>query len=156
ARWQAAMRRRGIQDFENVMLDLWAPGYLGPEEAPSRRLIRALSFYRGNASSPYARPVEGVITLVDLTHGRVAEVIDRGVVPLAAGGREYAGGAPGRARRPGPGFSVQGHEVRWQNWRFRWTLDPREGLVLYTVGYQDGGRLRSILYRGSLSEMIVP
>jgi primary-amine oxidase len=156
ARWQAAMRRRGIQDFENVMLDLWAPGYLGPEEAPSRRLIRALSFYRGNASSPYARPVEGVITLVDANHGRVAEVIDRGVVPLAAGGREYAGGPPGRARPPGPGFSVQGHEVRWQNWRFRWTLDPREGLVLYTVGYQDGGRLRSILYRGSLSEMIVP
>jgi primary-amine oxidase len=28
--------------------------------------------------------------------------------------------------------------------------------VLYTVGYEDGGHVRSILYRGSLSEMVVP
>jgi primary-amine oxidase len=51
---------------------------------------------------------------------------------------------------------LRGHEVRWQNWRFRYALHPREGLVLYTVGYEDQGKLRSILYRGSLSEMVVP
>ena len=28
--------------------------------------------------------------------------------------------------------------------------------MLYTVGYEDRGKLRSILYRGSLSEMVVP
>jgi primary-amine oxidase len=28
--------------------------------------------------------------------------------------------------------------------------------VLYTVGYEDGGRVRSVLYRGSCSEMAVP
>ena len=33
---------------------------------------------------------------------------------------------------------------------------PREGLVLNQVAYEDGGRLRSILYRASLSEMVVP
>jgi primary-amine oxidase len=46
--------------------------------------------------------------------------------------------------------------VRWQNWRFRYGLHGREGLVLYTVGYEDGGRVRPILYRGSCSEMVVP
>ena len=35
-------------------------------------------------------------------------------------------------------------------------LHPREGLVLYTVGYEDAGRVRPVLYRGSLSEMVVP
>src|SRR5579872_3745270 len=56
----------------------------------------------------------------------------------------------------GPGFQIDNGEVRWQKWRFRYALHPREGLVLYTVGYEDGGRVRPILYRGSLSEMVVP
>ena len=52
----------------------------------------------------------------------------------------------------GPSFSVSGQEVRWQKWAFRVGFNPREGLVLHTVGY-DG---RPILYRGSIAEMIVP
>ena len=46
--------------------------------------------------------------------------------------------------------------MRWQKWRFRYALHPREGLVLYTVGYEDGGKVRPVMYRGSLSEMVVP
>jgi primary-amine oxidase len=56
----------------------------------------------------------------------------------------------------GPGWRMENGEVRWQKWRFRYALHPREGLVLYTVGYEDGGRVRSVMYRGSLSEMMVP
>src|SRR5262249_45465342 len=48
------------------------------------------------------------------------------------------------------------NEVRWQNWRFRFTMHPREGLVLHQVQYEDKGKLRSVMYRGSLSEMMVP
>ncbi|MBV8606436.1 MAG: hypothetical protein JO034_03120, partial [Singulisphaera sp.] len=36
------------------------------------------------------------------------------------------------------------------------SLHPREGLVLYTVALEDHGRPRPILYRASLSEMVVP
>jgi primary-amine oxidase len=46
--------------------------------------------------------------------------------------------------------------VRWEKWHFRYGFHPREGVVLYTVGYDDGGRVRPILYRASLSEMVVP
>src|SRR6185437_15747428 len=64
---------------------------------------------------------------------------------------------PIRITQPeGFGFQVADNEVRWQKWHFRYGLHPREGLVLYTVGYEDGGRERSVLYRGSLSEMVVP
>jgi len=56
----------------------------------------------------------------------------------------------------GPGFQVKDGEVTWQKWRFRFALHPREGLVLYQVGYEDGGRLRPVMYRGSVSEMLVP
>ena len=52
----------------------------------------------------------------------------------------------------GASFTVDGHEVKWQKWSFRVGFNPREGLVLYTVGY-DG---RPVLYRASIAEMIVP
>jgi primary-amine oxidase len=56
----------------------------------------------------------------------------------------------------GSSFSISGQEIRWQKWRFRYTLHPREGLVLHTVGYEDAGKLRPVLYRAALSEMVVP
>jgi primary-amine oxidase len=56
----------------------------------------------------------------------------------------------------GPSFRVEGQEVRWQNWAFRFQMHPREGLVLYQVRYLDHGRWRQVLYRASLAEMMVP
>jgi primary-amine oxidase len=56
----------------------------------------------------------------------------------------------------GASFTLNGHELRWQNWVFHFTLHPREGPVLYQVSYQDGAKLRPILYRASLSDMLVP
>ena len=35
-------------------------------------------------------------------------------------------------------------------------MHPIEGLVLHQIGYNDRGRLRPIIYRASLSEMVVP
>src|SRR5262249_47550475 len=65
--------------------------------------------------------------------------------------------APLNITQPGgPGFRIEDGEVRWQKWRFRWALHPREGLVVYGVGYEDGGHVRQVMYRGSLSEMLVP
>ena len=46
--------------------------------------------------------------------------------------------------------------LSWQRWRVHVGFTPREGLVLNQLAYEDGGRLRSILYRASLSEMVVP
>ena len=33
ARWQEAMRKRGVTDFDMVMIDPWSVGYAGPEDA---------------------------------------------------------------------------------------------------------------------------
>ena len=46
--------------------------------------------------------------------------------------------------------------MRWQKWSLRVGMDPLEGLVLSTIGYEDGGRVRPIVYRASVSEMVVP
>ena len=53
-------------------------------------------------------------------------------------------------------MTVRGHEVKWQKWSFRVGFTQREGLVLHTIGYEDGGRVRPIIYRASLAEMTVP
>ena len=39
---------------------------------------------------------------------------------------------------------------------FHVSMDPLEGLVLHTVGFEDNGRVRPIVYRASVCEMVVP
>jgi len=40
ARWQEAMRRRGITDFDMVMIDPWSVGYHGPGDAAAQGPVR--------------------------------------------------------------------------------------------------------------------
>ncbi|HEX2223259.1 MAG TPA: tyramine oxidase, partial [Thermoanaerobaculia bacterium] len=164
ARWQAAMRKRGIEDFGQVQVDGWAVGE-APAKYKGARLLRGLSYFKGDSINFYGRPIEGVVALVDMNAERVVEVVDSGALPLPPPSQELDEAATGRREAPKPlvitqpdgaSFTVDGQEVRWQKWRFRYTMHPREGLVLHTVGYEDDGRLRPILYRASLSEMVVP
>ncbi len=174
-RWQEAMRKRGVTDFSLAMIDPWAAGS-DPEDPPGRRLIRPLTFVRSQEDdNGYARPVEGLIVLVDLDLMEVIDVKDHGVVPLPDRAGNYVpelmvqdGNRPAHTAlredvRPieitqseGPSFTVDGHAVSWQKWRLRVGYTPREGLVLHQVGYTDRGRLRPIIYRASLSEMYIP
>ena len=39
---------------------------------------------------------------------------------------------------------------------FRIGFNPREGLVLHTISYNDKGTERPVMYRAALSEMVVP
>jgi primary-amine oxidase len=161
--WQAAIRKRGITNLEKVQVDAWSAGYHGElDDKLGHRLTRAASYYRGDAKTAFTRPIEGVVAFVDLTSRRVQRVMDTGVVPLAPANTDLEK-APESSlpmlditQPKGTGFTLKGQEVTWGNWRFRYAMHPREGLVLYTVGYLDQGRLRTILYRGSLSEMLIP
>lgn len=163
-RWQAAMRKRGIEDFTAVQIDNWAVGQVAPRFEKTR-LLRALSYYKGTQTNFYGRPIEGVVALVDMTAEKVVEFVDTGARPLPPPSHELDQKSTGtrEAARPlvisqpnGASFTINGQEIRWQKWRFRYTMHPREGLVLQTVGYEDAGRVRPILYRAALSEMAVP
>ena len=168
-RWQEAVRLRGIEDFSLCMLDPWASSYTCLEDHPdSRRIARPLTWVRSEpGDNGYARPVEGLIVLVDLDALEVVEVIDHGVVPLPPEPGNYVpemtGTDPRADVKPieitqpeGASFSIDGHAVTWQKWHLRIGFNAKEGLVLHELGYQDEGRLRPILRRGSLSEMYVP
>jgi primary-amine oxidase len=176
-RWQEAMRKRGVEDFSLCMLDPWASSYTKPEDHPGlRRIVRPLTWVRSEpGDNGYARPVEGLIVEIDLDEMAVVAVDDHGVVPLPPKAGNYVPelmlGAdnvpaftelrddlkPIEITQPqGASFTVDGTEVRWQKWRLRLGFNAREGLVLHEVGYEDGGQLRPILYRASLSEMFIP
>jgi primary-amine oxidase len=162
--WQAAMRKRQITDFATVQVDGWAVGQVAPAQSGGR-LMRAVTYLVGGQRNFYGRPVEGVIALVNMNRQQVIEVVDTGVVPMAPPSQELDEKSTGTRPAPnrlaisqpnGASFSISGQEIRWQKWRFRYSMHPREGLVLHLVGYEDGGRVRPVLYRASLSEMVVP
>jgi primary-amine oxidase len=165
-RWQEAMRRRGVTDFALAMIDPWSAGHFGLPDEDGRRLSRTLTWIRRSPTdNGYARPVANVIALVDLDDMKVLRVDDYGVVPLPPEDANYSpevagtrtGLKPIEIHQPeGPSFELAGHELRWQKWRMRLGFTPREGLVLHTVGYQDGDRERPILYRASVVDMVVP
>jgi primary-amine oxidase len=56
----------------------------------------------------------------------------------------------------GVSFTVEGTELRWQNWSMRLGFNYREGPVIYQVAYDDHGTRRDIAYRMSFAEMVVP
>ena len=165
--WNAALDRRGIVDRSLVQIDPWPAGTFGLAHEEGRRITRCLAYLReAPDDNGYARPLEGLLAFVDMGRGEVLEVVDDGVVPLPPKSGSYYPEHNGPLRddlKPleitqpeGPSFEVEGNLVRWQKWSLRLGMDPLEGLVLYTVGYDDGGRVRPVLYRASVSEMVVP
>ena len=170
--FQAAIAKRGITNPDLVMVDPWSAGHYGLEEEEGVRLSRALCWVRANPTDHgYARPIEGVIPVVDLNKMEVIRVEDYGVVPLPPKDGNYTPEyvknyrtdiKPLEIVQPeGPSFEVTGHNISWQKWNIRVSFTPREGLVLYNVTYTDGEgtdseEVRPIFYRASLAEMTVP
>jgi primary-amine oxidase len=166
-RWQAALRRRGVTDPDQVRIDAWMIGNFGLPEEQGRRLCASLAYLvERTGDLPYARPIEGLVAYVDLNAMTLTRILDPDPVPIPVDPGRYDAESVGTMReglRPleisqpdGPSFTVDGHEIRWQNWRLRWSFNPREGLVLHTIDWDDHGTVRPIIYRASLSEMVVP
>lgn len=165
--FREACKRHGVEDISLVMVDIWTAGHYGTAEESTKRLARPLCFVRSDPTdNGYARPIEGLRPVVDLNEMKVIRVEDYGYTPLPMGSANYRADRVKKFRtdiKPleitqpdGPSFSVKGHEVSWQKWNFVIGFNAREGLTLHNLSYQDGDKRRSILYRASLSEMVVP
>lgn len=84
-RWQEAMRKRGVTDFNLAMIDPWPAGYYGQSDHydNSPLICRPLTFMRAAPSEHgYARPVEGLIVTFDLDAMEIIDIEDHGVIPL--------------------------------------------------------------------------
>lgn len=162
-----AFAKRGLTNMDNIMVDPWSAGNFGIEEEVDVRIVRALCYYRTSLyDNGYARPISGLYVLVDLNKMEVIKIVDKGVIPFPPLDGNYTPDQVGNMRQDvkpleivqpkGPSFSTEGHVIDWQKWNIRFGFNSREGLVLHMVSYNDDGVQRPILYRASLSEMVVP
>ena len=164
---EALERHYGVTDTSLVMVDIWSAGNYGSEEDRTRRLTRPLCFLRSDPTdNGYARPIEGIRPVVDLNQMQVIRVDEYGEWPLPPLEGNYSdervspkrtGIKPLAITQPeGPSFTLDGKQLTWQNWSMVVGFTAREGLVIHDLRYQDGERNRPILFRGSLTEMVVP
>jgi primary-amine oxidase len=161
-----ALKKRDITDLRLVTCYVTPAGFVGlPEQTEGRRIGWGGCTYTANAKFGWDREVPGIFFVVDMNEKKIARFSDYGVVPMppttsiydADGGAALPGTTPILVTQPnGPSFTIKDGEVSWQNWHFRFRLDPRVGPVVSMVNYQDGAKRRSVLYEGSLSEMYVP
>ena len=168
-----ALARRGVTDMDRVLVDVWAYGAaLVPEPYRGRRIGWADVWYRDTEQgNPYAHPVPGLHPIVDLNRMDLLELEDvspdgewvfdepevRGEYVPALTGLPMREVKPLHIGQPeGVSFTLEGTLLSWQNWQLRLGFNHREGLVLHTVGYADGDRIRPVAHRLSFAEMVVP
>ena len=161
APWKKAMRDRGL-DPKDVYLDGWAGGDTSNAAPAGTRILKELSFYRGALPNPYDRPIEGVVVTIDMNKLKVVDFVDSGIRPVdtttsGSSTTQRTDLKPLVVQQPdGPSFTLDGRDVSWQGWHFRVDWSPREGLVLDRIGFQQGGAVRPVINRMSLSEIYVP
>jgi len=165
-----ALAKRGVSDMERVLFDTWAYGAsLIPSGYADRRVGWCDVWVRdADDANPYSHPITGLHPIVDLNATTLLELEDTGVVERANTMGEYLPRlVPGLRLRDditpieitqpeGVSFALDGNLLTWQRWSLRIGFNPREGMVLHTVGYEDDGRVRPIAHRLSFAEMVVP
>ena len=161
----AALQSRGITNLSSIRCEPIPLTFKVFPEQAGHRIGYGDCMDSHGAYHAWGRAIEGLYIVADMTDEKVLKVVDRGPLPMPKGDIDFeeADATPREGTQPilvtqplGPGYKIANGEVAWQNWRFRFRLDPRVGPVVNLVRYQDGDKLRSVMYEGSLSEMFVP
>lgn len=169
AEFNRSVMARGV-NLADLICAPFAPGWYGKKEE-NRRLVKSQCFSTKDTINFYMSPIEGLTVLVDLDTHQVVEISDHGgniPIPKAAN-TDYRFSKAHLKTKPinpmsmeqpkGPSFTVENnHLVKWANWEFHLKPDPRAGLVLSRVKVMDPdtGELRSVMYKGMVSELFVP
>ena len=161
--WIEAMTKRDLNPADVRAVPLSA-GVFGHEDEVGRRIVRVLAFYQyDQADLPWAHPIDGVVAYVDLTERRVTKVIDEIELPVPAERGQWDAEPHAEPTRTdlkpieitqpeGASFTVDGNEISWADWKFRFGFDVREGLTLHQLSIAG----RPVVYRASVAEMVVP
>jgi primary-amine oxidase len=165
-RMQAGFAKRGIKDMTTVECVALPFGYFALPEMEGHRILYGGCSDKRDALLSWGREIDGLYFELDAVEKRILKVIDEEVIPVPqspinfeeAPAKPRPGTTPLALSQPqGPSFwlSADG-EVSWQNWHFHVRLDARVGPVLNLVRLDDGGKIRSVMYEGSMSELFVP
>jgi primary-amine oxidase len=165
----AALAERGFTDMDLVLIDTWTYAKaLMPEKHRDRRLGWCDLWVRATPEgNPYGHPVSGLKLVVDMNSHELLEIernhdfghpeVDCEYVPSVRGTKVRTDLKPLHITQPeGASFSLDGSELKWQNWTMRLGFNFREGPVIYQLAFDDNGVKRDVAYRISLAEMVVP
>ncbi len=160
-----ALKKRGITDLNLVECSAAPLAYVGIPEQMTQRIGFGSCTEQHGFYHTWGRDIEGLTMQIDMVEKKVLKVVDTEIVPLGKGAKNYEeipekprpGTTPLSLSQPqGPSFRIDKGEISWQNWHFRFRIDPRVGPVVNLVRFEDGGRMRSVMYEGSVSELFVP
>lgn len=161
--WRDAVRERGIDDFRDVICMPHTVGNYAIADEEGHRLVKVTCYQSRGTQIFWSKPIEGLIAIVDLDKGEVVKVIDNGIVPIPRASTTIEGDSMGPqlkqssiAQSKRQNVQVIGQRVTWHRWRFHVRIDPRLGLIVSTVRYNDNDTIRSVMYQGSISELFVP
>ena len=157
-----ALKKRGLDDASRVLIESWSAGNFGNPEEQVRRIAYGHCWLMNDAGdNPYARPIANLHPVFDLATREVIRIDDFGVVPIPPD--------PGPIRRSrqrddlteiaitqpaGASFKVDGYQVKWHDWELQVGFSQRDGLVLHDIGINDRGRLRPLMTRAAMAEMV--
>ncbi|GMA94885.1 hypothetical protein GCM10025881_17090 [Pseudolysinimonas kribbensis] len=163
----AALARRGVTDLSKVRTLPLTAGVFGYDDEVGKRMFRVLALYMEDERDiPWAHPIDGVVAHVDVISKRCLRVIETAFEHIPQESGDYLDPAltgpmrtdlkPISITQPeGVSFTLEDDVLSWQNWRVRVGFNGREGLTLHQVSFTDRGDERSVLYRASISEMVV-
>lgn len=167
-RWLAALAARNLDVTKVRVAPLSAGVFEYPEER-GRRILRGLAFVQNfPTDSAWAHPVDGLVAFVDVVNKEVTQVLDSGNFPVPAEHGNYTDpeltGPLRTSQKPisitqpeGPSFTVtDDNHIEWEKWSLDVGFDVREGVILHNLSFRDGDRLRPIINRASIAEMVVP
>jgi len=165
--WVAALAKRGITDLDRVRTVPLSAGVFNYPDEVGLRTFRVLAFWQEYPTdSVWAHPIDGVVAHVDLSNARVLRVVETDITHVPTESGDYLDPAvrgplrtslkPIEIRQPeGASFSLDGDLLQWERWSLRVGFNGREGLTLHQMGFEDQGRIRPIINRASVSEMVV-
>ena len=156
----AALAERGFTDMDLVLIDTWTYAKaLMPEKYRDRRLGWCDLWVRATPEgNPYGHPVSGLKLVVDMNTHELLEIernhdfghpeVDCEYVPSVRGTKVRTDLKPLHITQPeGASFSLDGSELKWQNWTMRLGFNFREGPVIYQLAFDDNGVKRDVAYR---------
>jgi primary-amine oxidase len=162
-RFKKALERRGYKDISSVFCTPSSAGYFPSDSFANRRVLKIPCY--DNAQRLHnllARPIEGLMGIVDTDSGEVIDVVDREVValqpaPPTYGESEAAPDAPLQrveiSAQEGSNIKLTGNiEVTWNKWDFHLRADKRAGVIISLTKFDD----RLIAYQMNVGEMFVP
>ncbi|KAI4317812.1 hypothetical protein L6164_025650 [Bauhinia variegata] len=158
-KFKASILKRGL-NMSEVSCVPFTVGWYG--EKITRRALKVSCFYRGGSVNVWARPIEGIIMLVDVELMKITTYTDRLRAPLPkAEGTDFQSSntkPKNVSALSNGGFTIRGHTVKWANWVFHVGFNSRAGVIISTASIFDERKqkYRRVVYRGHVSETFVP